>query len=272
MEGGEARSMGPAEVMALIRASAQKGFTGAAPLAPQDATFRRARLEEVRRIDPSAVLLDDGPAGAEPGIGGAALGGAVLGGAVLGGEVLTAEPVEAAPAPVVEDPARRLAEARSEGYAAGRADGLEEGRAEGRAAALAEAEAGLVPARDAFVAALAGLTGGADAAGDIAEVIGQAVRKLAAERAGQMIDALPGAFAARVEAMADRVAQGVRAVSVRLHPADLAAITPHLAGCEVAGAAALVADDRLSRGDVEVRAEGIRLADLLEAGFSEARA
>jgi flagellar assembly protein FliH len=255
MEGGEARSMGPAEVMALIRASAQKGFTGAAPLTPQDATFRRARLDEVRRIDPGAVLLDDGPAGAEPG----------MGGAVLGGEVLTADAVEVAPAPVVEDPARRLAEARSEGYAAGRADGLEEGRAEGRAAALAEAEAGLVPARDAFVAALAGLTGGTDAARDMAEVIGQAVRRLAAERAGQMIDALPEAFATRVEAMADRVAQGVRAVSVRLHPADLAAITPHLAGCEVAGAATLVADDRLSRGDVEVRADGITLADLLEA-------
>ncbi|NBE09141.1 FliH/SctL family protein [Paragemmobacter ruber] len=255
MDGSEARSMGPAEVMALIRASAQKGFTGAAPLAPQDATFRRARLEEVRRIDPSAVMLDDGTAGAEPG----------MGGAVLGGEVLAADAVEVTPAPVVEDPARRLAEARSEGYAAGRADGIEEGRAEGRAAALAEAEAGLVPARDAFVAALAGLTGGADAAGNMAEVIGQAVRKLAAERAGQMIDALPAAFAARVEAMADRVAQGVRAVSVRLHPADLAAITPHLAGCEVAGAATLMADDRLARGDVEVRAEGITLADLLEA-------
>ena len=72
--------------------------------------------------------------------------------------------------------------------------------------------------------------------------------------------------------MADRVAQGVRTVSVRLHPADLAAITPHLAGYEVTGAAALVADARLARGDVEVRAEGIRLADLLEAGRPEARA
>lgn len=262
MDDADARRMGPAEVMALIRASAQKGFTGAAPLTPQDATFRRARLDEVRRIDPGAVLLDEEAAEAAP----------RMAGEVLGGVVLPPETVEAAPAPLVDDPARRLAEARSEGYAAGRADGIEEGRAEGRAEALAEAEAGLGPARDAFVAALAGLTGGADLTASMAEVIGQAVRKLAAERAGQMIDALPEAFAARVEAMADRVAQGVRAVSVRLNPADLAAITPHLADFEVAGAAALVADDRLSRGDVEVRAEGIRLADLLEAGVTERRA
>lgn len=243
--------MGTAEVMALIRASSQKGFTGSAPMAPQDATFRRARLEEVRRVDPAGVLLDDSEASSE---------------AVLGGEVLGVDAIEVAPAPMVEDPARRLAEARGEGYAAGRADGLEEGRIEGRAAALAEAEAGLVPARNAFVAALAGLTGGPDLAEEIAGVMAAAVRRLAAERAGQMIDALPTAFAARVEAMADRVAQGVRAVSVRLNPDDLAVITPHLAGLEVAGTAELVADARLSRGDVEVRAEGIRLADLLEAG------
>lgn len=243
--------MGTAEVMALIRASSQKGFTGAVPMAPHDATFRRARLEEVRRVDPAGVLLEDDEA---------------LPDAVLGGEVLGADAVEMVPAPVVDDPARRLAEARGEGYAAGRADGLEEGRIEGRAAALTEAEAGLVPARDAFVAALAGLTGGPDLADEIAGVIAVAVRRLAAERAGQMIDALPAAFAARVEAMADRVAQGVRAVSVRLNPDDLAVITPHLAGLEVTGSAELVADARLARGDVEVRAEGIRLADLLETG------
>ncbi len=249
--------MGTAEVMALIRASSQKGFTGAVPMAPQDATFRRARLEEVRRVDPAGVLLEED---------------ALSMNGALGGEVLAADAVEMAPAPVVEDPARRLAEARGEGYAAGRADGLEEGRIEGRAAALTEAEAGLVPARDAFVAALAGLTGGPDLADEIAGVMAAAVRRLAAERAGQMIDALPAAFAARVEAMADRVAQGVRAVSVRLNPDDLAVITPHLAGLEVAGAAELVADARLARGDVEVRAEGIRLADLLEAHFLEGRA
>lgn len=255
MSEGESLRMGPAEVMALIRASTQKGFTGAAPLAPQDGTFRRARLEEVRRLGPAdGVLLEpEGEGG-------------------LVGEVMGAEAAEVAPAPAVEDPGRRLAEARAEGYASGRADGFDEGlaqgRAEGRAEAQAAAEADLGatigPARDAFLAATARLVAGPDLADGIAEVIAGAVRRLAAERAGQMIDALPAAFAARVEAMADRVAQGVRAVSVRLNPDDLAAITPHLAGFDVLGAAELVPDARLARGDVEVRVEGIRLADLLE--------
>ena len=249
MTDGEAPRMGPAEVMAMIRASAQKGFAGKAPLAPSDGVFRRASLENVRRIEPGAtVLLDevvlpeDGPQM----------------------EVMAPDPVDVAPAPVIEDPAVKLAEARSEGYAAGRADGLDEGRAAGLAEGRAEAEAEFAPARAAFVAAVAALAGQDDLSDRLSGIIAEAVRRLAAERAGQMIDTLPEAFAARVEAMADRVAQGVRAVQVRLNPDDLAAITPHLAGHEVLAGATLLPDARLARGDVDVRAEGIRMADLLE--------
>lgn len=240
MTEGDNRRMGPAEVMALIRASNEKGFAAKAPLTPADAVFRRARLEEVRRVDPAGVLVEV----AEP---------------MPEAEVLPPDPVEVAPALVVEDPAQRLAEARGEGYRAGHADGVEEGRAQGRA----EAEAMIAPARDAFLAVAGRLSVADDPAEGIGAVIADAVRKLAAERAGQMIDALPAAFAARIEALADRVAQGVREVSLRLNPDDLAAVTPHLAGFDVIARARLEPDARLARGDVDVRAEGIRLADLV---------
>lgn len=232
--------MGPAEVMAMIRASSAKGFAAKASSVPEDAVFRRAKLEEVKRVDPAGVLIEPEP------------------------EMPVAE-VLAPAEPVVEviDPAKRLAEARAEGYAAGHADGVQEGVARGIAEGRAAAEAELAPARGAFLAAAARLAVAGDPADDIAAVLAEAVRKLAAERSGQMIDALPAAFAARVEVLADRVAQGVRAVSLRLNPEDLAAITPHLAGFDVLGGAELAADARLARGDVEVRAEGIRLADLI---------
>lgn len=235
--------MGPAEVMAMIRASNAKGFAVKASPVPEDAVFRRAKLEEVKRVDPEGVLIMPEPE-------------------VVEAEVLA--PVE----PVVEviDPAKRLAEARADGYAAGHADGAQEGFARGLAEGRAAAEAEIAPARGAFLAAAARLAVAGDPADDIAAVLAEAVRKLAAERAGQMIDALPAAFAARVEVLADRVAQGVRAVSLRLNPDDLAAITPHLAGYDVLGGAVLAADARLARGDVEVRAEGIRLADLIGGG------
>lgn len=256
MTDGEPPRMGHAEVMALIRASAQKGFAAKASVVEGDGVFRPARLDAVRRIDPDATAMVEAVVATE--------GGGIT---VAAGEVMA--PSRGAAAQVtMEEMAQRLAEARAEGYAQGRADGAEAGHAAGHAegvvAGRAEAEAALGPARDAFLAAMARLEEGAGLADGLAGVLAEAVRKLAAERAGQMIEALPAAFAARVEAMADRVAQGVRAVSVRLNPDDLEAIRPHLAGCEVLEGAALTADARLARGDVEVRAEGIRLADLLE--------
>lgn len=256
MAEAEPPRMGHAEVMALIRASAQKGFAARPPAGEADAVFRPARLDAVRRIDPDASAMVEAVVATEDG-----------GITVAAGEVMG--PARAAAAQVtMEDMAQRLAEARAEGYAQGQADGREAGhaagRAEGMVAGRAEAEATFGPAREAFLAAVARMEDGAGLADGLAGVLAEAVRKLAAERAGQMIEALPAAFAARVEALADRVAQGVRAVSVRLNPDDLEAIRPHLAGCEVLEGAALTADPRLARGDVEVRAEGIRLADLLE--------
>lgn len=239
----------------MIRASAQKGFAARSPVGEADAVFRPARLDAVRRIDPDATAMVEAVVATEDG-----------GITVAAGEVMG--PARATAQVSTEEMAQRLAEARAEGYAQGHADGIEAGRAAGHAegvvAGRAEAEAAIGPARALFLEAVARLEDSAGMADGLASILAEAVRNLAAERAGQMIEALPVAFAARVEALADRVAQGVRAVSVRLHPDDLEAIRPHLAGCEVLEGAMLTADARLSRGDVEVRAEGIRLADLLE--------
>jgi flagellar assembly protein FliH len=203
--------------------------------------FRRARLEDTRRVDAgSGQLLDDLP------------------------PVAPEEPPPPPPEPkAAVDPARLLSDARAEGYAAGHADGEEAGIARGRAEGRAEAEAALAPARAAFLAAAARLAVASDPADDLGGMLADAVRQLAAERAGQLIDTLPAAFAARIETLADRVAQGVRGVTLRLNPDDLAAITPHLAGFDVLAGATLAGDARLARGDVEVRAEGIRLSDLI---------
>ena len=89
-----------------------------------------------------------------------------------------------------------------------------------------------------------------------------AVRQMASARAGQAIDDMPAPFLARIEALADRVAQGVRAVTVALHPDDLAAVAPYLAGSDL-GSALVAGDARLARGDVVVRAEGVLLSDLI---------
>jgi flagellar assembly protein FliH len=167
---------------------------------------------------------------------------------------------DAPPRVAAPDPAQFLAQARADafqdGFAAGVRDGLAQGRAEG--------EATVAPARDAFLAVVAqfsdaGVTGQAG----LAECLTQAVRRLAAQRAGQAIDHLPGPFIARIEVLADRVAQGMRQVSISLNPDDLAAITPHLDGSDLLAGVGMHADPGLARGDVDIRADGIRLRDLL---------
>lgn len=232
----DGQALAPAELAARLRATVSGSFTGRAPLVAVDGGFRAARLDQFARV---------------------------------GADVEPAPPAPAAePAPPPPDPARLLADARAEGFADGQVQGLARGRAEGHAEgrreAMAEAEAALGAARDAFAAALRGLAAAPAASDALAGMLADAVRTLAAQRAGQAIDALPAAFAARVAALADRVAQGMRTVTVRLHPDDLAAIAPHLAGTDLDGVT-LSPDPHLSRGDVDVRGDGIVLSDLLAA-------
>ncbi len=222
--------MGTAEVMALVRAKAGKGFSGTAR--PVDGSFRAVPIDRMARLEAAAVEAVEA-------------------------EVVVDDMAEVVPpAPTVEE---LLAEAREAGFAAGRADGL----AEGRKLGALDTEAGVIAARDAFVALASKLAvTGMDGADALSVALSGAVRSMASVRAGQVIDDLPAPFLARIEALADRVAQGVRAVTVALHPDDLAAVAPYLAGSDLAGAV-VAADPRLSRGDVVVRAEGISLMDLI---------
>lgn len=217
-------------MMALVRAKAGKGFSGTAR--PVDGSFRAVPIDRVARLEAAAVEAAEA-------------------------EIVAEDVAEVAPpAPTVE---ALLAEAHEAGFAAGKVAGLDEGRKLG----ALDTEAGVIAARDAFVTLASKLAvTGLDGADALSAALSGAVRSMASVRAGQAIDDLPAPFLARIEALADRVAQGVRAVTVALHPDDLAAVAPYLAGSDLAGAA-VAADPRLSRGDVVVRAEGISLMDLI---------
>jgi flagellar assembly protein FliH len=230
----------PAKLAARLRAGQNRAFTGRAPLTVGEAAFKALRLDQVERISLTPVEVIEAE------------------------WVEEATPAEVPPAPAAPpspDPAKLLAEAQAQGHVAGLSEGHAKGVTEGRAQAMAELEA----ARTAFLAAARGLgTAAPDLSDQIAALMSSAVRDLAAQRAGQAIDALPKPFVTRIAKLADRVAQGMRTVTLRLNPDDLTAIAPHLAGTDLDGAT-LTPDPALNRGDVEVRADGIRLADVLGA-------
>ena len=231
--------LGPAEIMALFREKNLQGFARSDTVVDRSTdAFRPVAASSLVRLRQPIAELDDanGPETAQ-----------------------ISEDVPALQRGAI-DIGARLTAAREEGHAAGVLAGLAEGAKHGVALARAE----LAHARQAFEAAVAHLI--APTAADIAgltQTMDQALCTLASQRAGQQIDVLPLPFLQRIEALADRVGQGFRQISFRMNPDDLAAISPHLAGSELLASARLRPDARLARGDLEIIADGVRVADIL---------
>lgn len=164
------------------------------------------------------------------------------------------------PAPPPRDPAADLRRAQAAAHAEGLAAGIAQGREEARAelqARLEETLHLLATAHDRLVRPTASDTAA------LGQTVLQAVRRLSAERAGRLIDEDPLPFLARIEQLAERIAQGSAGVELRLHPADLALVAPHLAQSAPLAGAKVAAEAGLARGDVDLRLPGLHLADLL---------
>lgn len=172
-----------------------------------------------------------------------------------------------APAPPAHPPARdfdaELADAFARGKAQGHAEGLALGRTEAQSVLEKTATDDLATARALFMRAAEALAPPeAVMTHDLSINIEKAVLRLASDRAGQAIDQNPTPFMARIDRIADRVSQGLRAVRVALHPDDLILIENHLLGFLPAGSV-LTADTALMRGDVVIKAPSVTLSDLL---------
>lgn len=168
------------------------------------------------------------------------------------------------------DDIRRAAfeEGRAKGIEEGRIQGHEEGIEEGRQAAFIE----LQQAREIFEKAARELTAPAEQSlAHLNVAISEAVRRLAGQRAGRAIDDMPDSFVTRIEMLCDRIAQGMRQVTVVLHPDDLSAIRPHVDGSPLLADSRLLADPKLARGDVAIQAGSIRLNDVLCAAKTVAQ-
>ena len=181
-------------------------------------------------------------------------------------------PVEIDP-PVPTEPEPRLSEEeietlKEEAYEAGRSAGIAEGQSRGHTDGYekgkADALATVEEARAVFDAAVRALTAPAEQSlGQITDVVKLAICRLASQRAGRAIDALPTPFLTRVETLAQRLHLGARNVTIRLHPEDLQAIKPHLGQSEILADGNLIADTNLHRGDVSVTAGSARINDVM---------
>ena len=177
-------------------------------------------------------------------------------------EAMVPQPVMRQVAPVAAAPAPALPLALAEARAQARREALAE---------VAEERAALGVTARSLAAALDRIAH--PPAEDLARLtdhLGQAVATLAAERAGVAIDADAAPFARRIADLAARVTESFAQVTLRLHPADHTALLALLQGEVPADLADLarariVPDAALNRGDVALRAPGLRLEDRIAA-------
>jgi flagellar assembly protein FliH len=172
-----------------------------------------------------------------------------------------AAPELAPPAPVVQEPERHMPSveelqaieeaAHAEGYARGHAEGVAAGQAEVRR--IAAQMEGIL---DAFTRPLARLDAEVgDALGDLAVRIAGALlrREYATD---------PALLEALVREALEIAGSDQRQMELRLHPDDLAMLTPQLAaptGVRLSG------DATLARGDLRLHADSVRIDGSLSA-------
>ena len=141
--------------------------------------------------------------------------------------------------------------AQKEGFAEGHAEGLAQGQSEVRR--LTAQIEGIL---DNFSRPLVRLENEAVAA------LGELAVRIAGALLGQAYTTDPALLAQLVEVGIDAVGGSTREVEVRLHPDDITALAPLLS---LSPQQRLVADSALSRGDLRVHAETVRVDGTLEA-------
>ena len=164
-------------------------------------------------------------------------------------------PVELPRPPSLEEIQQIRDDAQREGYDAG----LAQGRAEGLAASQSEMRrlsAQIEGILDNFSRPLARLEN------EVVGALGDLAVRIAGALIGRAYLADPELLADLVGEAVDAVGGAAREVEVRLHPDDIAALTPLLS---LNPATRLVADPALARGDLRVHAESVRIDGSLDA-------
>lgn len=141
--------------------------------------------------------------------------------------------------------------ARREGWAEGHAEGFSHGQAEVRR--LTAQIEGIL---DNFSQPLARLEN------EVVAALGELAVRVAGGLVGRAYQTDPTLLADLVAEAVDAVGGAGRDVEVRLHPDDIAALTPLLSLMPVTR---LAADPTLARGDLRVHAEAVRIDGSLDA-------
>lgn len=170
------------------------------------------------------------------------------------------EPVELPRPPSLEEIQAIRDDAQREGFEAGQAQGRAEGLAAGQSE-IRRLTAQIEGILDNFSRPLARLEN------EVVASLGELAVRIAGGLVGRAYQAEPELLAELVGEAVDAVGVAAREVEVRLHPDDIAALTPLLS---LGDATRLVPDLALARGDLRVHAESVRIDGSLDARLRSA--
>lgn len=158
--------------------------------------------------------------------------------------------------PSVEDVQAIEEAAHAEGYARGHAEGVAAGQAEVRR--IAAQMEGIL---DAFTRPLARLDG------EVGDALGDLAVRIAGALLRRSYTVEPALLEALVREALELAGSDHRQVELRLHPDDLAMLTPQLVALE---GARLSGDTTLARGDLRLHADSVRIDGSLSARLNAA--
>lgn len=164
------------------------------------------------------------------------------------------------PEPLLQPPTLEEVQAIQD---AARQEGLEQGHAEGHAEGLAQGQAEIRR----LVAQIEGILDNFSRPllrleGEVVAALGELSVRVAGQLLGRAYQAEPALLQELVNEALEAVGGSSREVEVRLHPDDIAALAPLL---KLAPGQRLSPDPGLSRGDLRVHAESVRIDGTLEA-------
>ena len=97
----------------------------------------------------------------------------------------------------------------------------------------------------------------------LSQAINDAVRQLAAERAGQVIAENPEGFLRRIRQLVDRVSTASQQIEVFVNPADLEVLNRWMQDHTAPSGWQFTADTHLGHGDIRLLLGGIEISDIL---------
>lgn len=169
------------------------------------------------------------------------------------------EPPETAPMPTVAEIRAIEQAAREEGQRGGYEDGFAKGHADGVSAGQAEVRrvvAQIEGVLDSFTRPLARLDG------EVADALGELAVRVAGSMLGRAYVADATLLADLVREALDTIGSTTREVELRLHPDDIGALAPYLAGLS---GVRILDDTTLARGDLRLHSENVRIDGTLSA-------